>query len=99
MGYDATLGYPGEGPQLPHSTTTSKSEALSLITANVTSWSTGTDAGVFSSEAVFILQEVRLRGDSLRAARSEAKRAQYHCTWAAAKRIGPCGPASGGLAT
>ena len=45
------------------------------------------------------LQKVRLRGDSLRAARSEAKRAKYHGTWAAAKRIGPCGPASGGLAT
>ena len=100
MGYDATLGYPGEGPQLPHSTPTSKSETLSLITANVTSWSTGTDAGVLSSEAeIHILQEVKLRCDSLRAVKSEAKRAKYHGTWATAKRIGPCGPASGGLAT
>ena len=101
MSYDATLGYPGEGPQLPHATPSSKSsEALSLITANVTSWSTGLDAGVLSSEAeVFILQEVKLREDSLRATRSEAKMAKYHGTWAAAKRIWPCGPASSSLAT
>ena len=100
MSFDATLGYPGEGPQLPHSTPTPKSETLSLITANVTFWSTDTDAGVLYSEAeVLIFQEVRPRGDSLRAARSEAKRAKYLGTWAAAKRIGPCGPASGGLAT
>ena len=100
MGYDDTLGYPGEGPQLPRSTPTAKSEALTLVTANVTSWSTGSDAGILASEAeVFILQEVKLREDPFRAARSEAKRAKYHGTWAAAKRIGPCGPASGGLAT
>ena len=78
MECDATLGYPGEGPQLPQSTPSAKSEALSLATANVTSWSTGSDAGVPSSEAaeVFILQEVRLRGHSLRAARSEAKKGE-----------------------
>ena len=100
MDYGDTLGYPGEGPQLPHSTPTAKSEALTLVRANVTSWSTGSDAGILTSEAeVLILQEVRLREDSIRAARSEAKRAKYHGTWAAAKRIGPCGPASGGLAT
>ena len=100
MSYDAMLGYPGEGPQLPHTTPSAKSEALSLITGSVTSWSTGSDAGVLSSEAeVLILQEVKLRGDSLRAAKSQAKRAKYHGAWAAARRIGPCGPASGGLAT
>ena len=100
VNFDATLGYPGEGPQLPRSTPTPKSETLTLLTANVTSWSTGTDAGAFASETeVFIFQEVRLKGDSLRAARSEAWRAKYHGTWAAAKRVGPCGPASGGLAT
>ena len=100
MDYDATLDYPGGGPQLPRSTPSAKSEALTPITANATSWSTGSDAGVLSSEAeVPILQEVRLREDSLRAARSEAKKTKYHGTWAAANRIGPCGPASGGLAT
>ena len=98
--YDDTLGYPGEGPQLPHSTPSAKSETLTLITANVTSWPTGTGAGVLASEAeVLVLQEVRLRGDSLRAARSEAKRAKYHGTRATAKRIEQCGPASSGLAT
>ena len=98
--FDATLGYPGEGPQLPHSTPTPKSEFLTLVTANVTSWSTGTDAGVLASETeVPILQEVRLTGDSLRAARSEARGAKYHGNRAAAKRVGPCRPASGGLAT
>ena len=98
--FDATLGYPGEGPQLPHATPSPKSEILTLVTANVTSWSTGTDAGVLASESeVLILQEVRLREDSLRAARSEARRAKYHGSWAPARRVGPCGPASGGLAT
>ena len=98
--HDDTLGYPGEGPQMPHSTPSAKSETLTLVTANVTSRSTGTGAGVLASEAeVLILQEVRLREDSLRAAKSEAKRAKYHGTWAAAKRTGQCGPASGGLAT
>ena len=98
--YDDTLGYPGEGPQMPRSTPSAKSEALTLVTANVTSWSTGTGAGILASEVeVLVLQEVRLREDSLRAARSEAKRAKYHGTWAAAKRIGQRGPASSGLAT
>lgn len=71
-----------------------------LIMANVTSWPTGTDAGALSSDAkILILQEARLRDDSLRAAESEARKAMYHGSWAPAKRIGPCGPASGGLAT
>ena len=98
--YDDTLGYPGEGQQMPRSTSSAKSEALTLLTANVTSWSTGTGAGILASEAeVLVPQEVKLREDPLRAAKSEAKRAKYHGTWAAAKRIGQCGPASGGLAT
>ena len=85
---------------MPRSTPSAKSEALALLTANVTYWSTSTGAGILASEVeVLVLQEVRLREDSLRAARSEAKRAKYHGTWAAAKRIGPCGPASSGLAT
>ena len=98
--FDATLGYPGEGPQLRHSTPTRKSNTLTLITANVTSWVTGTDAGVLDSEAkALILQKVKLRDESLRAARSEARKEKYHGNWAPAKRVGPCGPTSGGLAT
>ena len=98
--FDATLGFPGEGPQLPRTTPSLKTETLTLVTANVTSWSTGTDAGVLSSDAeVLILQEVRLRDESFRAAKAESRRHSYHGQWAPAKRIGPCGPASGGLAT
>ena len=64
MSFDATLGYPEEGPQLPHSTPTPKSETLSLTTVNVTSWSTRTHASVLASEAeILILQEIRLRGE------------------------------------
>ena len=99
-GFDATLGFPGEGPQLPRTTPSLKTETLTLVTANVTSWSTGTDAGVLSSAAeVFILQEVRMKDDPLRAAKAEIRRHKYHGQWAAARRIGPCGPAFGGLAT
>ena len=77
-----------------------KTETLTLVTANVTSWSTGTDAGVLSSDAeVVILQEVRLRDESFRAAKAESRKHSYHGQWAPARRIGPCGPASGGLAT
>ena len=77
-----------------------KSEILTLLTANVTSWFTGTGAGVHASETqVLILQEMKLKDDSVRAAKSEARRAKYHGNWAAAKRVGPCGPASWGLAT
>ena len=35
--FDATLGYPGEGPQLPRTTPSPKTETLTLVTANVTS--------------------------------------------------------------
>ena len=98
--FDATLGYPGEGPQLPRTSPSLKTETLTLVTANVTSWSTGTDAGVLGSDAeVLILQEVKLREDSCRAAKAHSRRHNYHGLWAPAKRIGPCGPASGGLAT
>ena len=56
--------------------------------------------GALSSGAeVPILQEVRLRGDSFREAKAETRRHKYHGQWVAARRIGPCGPASGGLAT
>ena len=98
--FDTTLGFPGEGPQLPRTTPGLKKETLTPVTANVTSWSTGTDAGVLSSDAeVLILKEVKLRDESLRAAKAESRRHSYHGQWAPAKRIGPCGPASGGLAT
>ena len=90
MSYDATLGYPCEGPQLPHATPSSKSEALSLITANVTSWSTRLDAGVKSLSSKRSSSGGTLLGQLGR---------RPNGTWAAAKRIGPCGPASGGLAT
>ena len=56
--------------------------------------------GVLVSDTdVCSLQEVRLRDEPLRAARAESKRHIYHGQRAPAKRIGPCGPASGGLAT
>ena len=98
--FDATMGFPGEGPQLPRTTPSLKTETLTLVTANVTSWSTGTNAGVLNSDAeVLILQEVKLRDESLRAAKAEPRRHSYHGQWAPARRIGPCGPASGGLAT
>ena len=42
---------------------------------------------------------MKLRDESLRAARSEARKEKYHGNWAPAKRLGPCGPASVGLAT
>ena len=40
-----------------------------------------------------------MKDDSFRAAKAETRRHKYHGQWAAARRIGPCGPASGGLAT
>ena len=95
-GFDPTLGFPGEGPQKPRAAASPKTETLTLVTANVTSWPTGMNAGVLSSGSeVLILQEDRVREDSLRAARAETRRHKYHGQWAAARRIGPCGPASG----
>ena len=85
---------------MPRTSPSLKTETLTLVTANVTSWSTGTDAGVLGSDAeVLILQEVRLRENSLRAAKAESRRHSYHGLWAPAKRIGACGPAPGSLAT
>ena len=60
--FDATLGYPGEGPQLPRTTPSLKTETLTLVTANVTSWSTGTDAGVLSLDSEVWLRDEVLQG-------------------------------------
>ena len=57
---------------------------------------TGAAAGVLDSDAeILMLQAVRLREETLRAARAESRRAKYHGTWAPAQRIGPTGPAAG----
>ena len=39
--FDPTLGFPGEGPQMPSTAVSPKAETLTLVTANVTSWPTG----------------------------------------------------------
>ena len=85
---------------MPSTAVSPKAETLTLVTANVTSWPTGVGAGILASDSeVLVLQEVSVREESLRAARAETRRHKYHGHWAAARRVGPCGPASGGLAT
>ena len=58
---------------MPRTAASPKTETLTLVTANVTSWPTGMNAGVLSSDSeVLVLQEVKVREDSLRAARAES---------------------------
>jgi hypothetical protein len=71
-----------------------------MVCANVKSWATGVEAGLLlKGGSVVMAQETRLRGGAAHAARAEARKNGLQGGWTDAKRIGPFGPAPGGLAT
>ena len=68
-----------------------------LITANITSWSSGEAWALARAEDVVCLQEHRLTGERLAAAEAAGRRAGWSGIWEPAKRSEKWGPASGGV--
>ena len=87
--FDSTRGFPGEGPQPSWSTRTPPGEVLTLLTANVTTWATGTAAGALDSESeVPMLQEVRPREKTFRASHVPRDLGPRPARWAHGTRLG-----------